>query len=175
MLELRLQGTTNLDVGLKLCHREVRRQCCILNSVHIDNMARNMEVIIIFFLVDDDKKEVETRHNWWADINVVAQGPCTVISASKRISCSQDRGTSIERGVDASFCDRDSLLLHSFMDSNLIFDIHLVELIDTADSMISKHQGTSLDAEFTCLWVLAHRSCQTCCIRGLTRAVDCTR
>ena len=73
MLELRLQGTTNFDVGLKLCHREVRGQCSILNSVHIDNMARNMEVIIFLFLVDDDEEEVETRHNWRADIDVVAQ------------------------------------------------------------------------------------------------------
>ena len=156
MLELGLQGTANFDVGLKLCHSEVRGQCSILNSVHIDNMARNVEVLIILFLVDDDEKEVETRHNWRADINVEAQRSRAVISTSKRIGCSQDRGTSIERGVDASFCDRDGLLLHSFVDSNLVLDIHLVELINTADAVVSKHQGTSLDTEFTCLRILAH-------------------
>ena len=156
MLELRLQGTAHLDVGLKLRHSEVRGQCSILNSMHVDNMARNVEVIIFLFLVNDDEEEVEAGHNWRANINVVAQRPRAIISASERISCSQDRGTSVEGGVDASFCDRDGLLLHSFVDSNLILDIHLVELINTTDSVISKHQGTSFDTEFTCLGILAH-------------------
>ena len=156
MLELGLQGAAHFDVGLELCHCEVRGQCSILNSVHVDNMARNMEIFIVLLLVDDDEEEVETRHDWRADINVVAQGPRAIISTSERISCGQDRGTSIEGGVDASFCDRDGLLLHSFVDSNLILDIHLVELINTADSVIGKHQGTSLDTEFSCLRILAH-------------------
>ena len=156
MLELRLQGATHLDVGLELCHSEVRGQSSILNSVHIDNMARNVEVLIILLFVDDDEEKVETRHNRRADINVVAQGPRTIISTSERISCSQDRGASIERGMDASFCDRDGLLLHGFVNSNLVLDIHLVELIDTADSVISKHQSTSFDTEFTCLRILTH-------------------
>ena len=154
MLELGLQGAAHLDVGLELCHSEVRGQSSILNSVHVDNMARNVEVLIVLLLVNDDEEEVETRHNWRADVNVVAEGPRAIISTSERISCGQDRGASIERSVDASFCDRDGLLLHSFVDSNLVLDIHLVELIDTADSVIGKHQGTSLDTEFTCLRIL---------------------
>lgn len=156
MLELGLQGATHLDVGLELCHSEVRGQSSILNSVHVDNMARNVEVLIILLLVNNDKEEVETRHNWRANINIVAQGPRTIISTSERISCCQDRGASIERGVDASFCDRDGLLLHGFVNSNLVLDIHLVELIDTTDSVIGKHQGTSLDTEFTCLRILTN-------------------
>ena len=170
--ELWLQGTTHLDVGLELRHREVRGQCCVLNSVHVDNMARNVEVLVFLFLVNDDEEEVEAGHNWRADIDVVAQGPCAIISTSERISCSQDRGTRIEGGVDASFCNRDGLLLHSFVDSNLILDIHLVELINTADTVICEHQGTSFDAELTCLGILTHRSSQTCCIRGLSTTVD---
>ena len=40
------------------------------------------------------------------------------------------------------------------MDSYLILDIHLIELIDAAHSVISEHEGTGLDAEISCLWVL---------------------
>ena len=66
--------------------------------------------------------------------------------------------------MDAGFRNRDGLLLHSFVDGNLVLDIHLVKLIDAADAVIRKHQGTSFDAELTCLRILAHRGGQTCCI-----------
>lgn len=48
------------------------------------------------------------------------------------------------------------------MDSHLILDIHLIELIDTADTMVSQHESAGFNAEFTSLWVLEHRCCQTC-------------
>ena len=154
--ELWLKGSADFDVSLELLGGKLWVEGLILIFMHGHDVLCNSEVIFIVLLINNDEEEVETRHNWRADINVVAQGPRAIISTSERISCGQDRGTSIERGVDASFCDRDGLLLHSFVDSNLIFDIHLVELIDTADSMIGKHQGTSLDTEFSCLRILAH-------------------
>ena len=161
MLELGLQGAAHFDVGLELCHCEVRGQCSILNSVHVDNMARNVEIFIVLLLVDDDEEEVETRHDWRADINVVAQGPRAIISTSERISCGQDRGTSIERGVDASFCDRDGLLLHSFVDSYLILDIHLVELIDTTYASIRENKSTTFKDKLASLRVLSDVNCET--------------
>jgi hypothetical protein len=50
-----------------------------------------------------------------------------------------------------SFGNRDSLLLHSFVDSGLIFGVHLIKLVNAADSIISQHQRTGLNAVLTSL------------------------
>lgn len=63
--------------------------------------------------------------------------------------------------MDSSLCNRDGLLLHGFVNSDLVLHVHLVELIDAADAMVGKHKGSSLDAEFTGLVVLPHGSGQT--------------
>ena len=40
------------------------------------------------------------------------------------------------------------------MDSDLILDVHLVELIDAADTVIGQHESSCLDAEVSSLRVL---------------------
>ena len=71
--ELRLQSATHLDVGLELLHAEVRVQGCILKSVHVDDMPGDVEVIIVFFLVKNDKEQVKSGHNGRRDVHVVPQ------------------------------------------------------------------------------------------------------
>ena len=125
-------------------------------------MSGDFKILLVFLLVVDHEEQVEARHNRWGDVDVVAEGLGTIVSTSVGVSGSQDRGTSVESCVDASLSDRDSLLLHSLVNSNLILDLHLVELIDAADAVISEHESTSLNAELSSLVILAHRSGQTC-------------
>ena len=61
------------------------------------------------------------------------------------------------------------------MDRNLVLNIHLVEFINAADSMISKHKSTCLDAELSSLKVLPHRRGKTSSVGCFTAAVDGTR
>ena len=77
--------------------------------------------------------------------------------------------------MDTSFGNGDGLLLHGLVDRDLIFHIHLIELINAADAVISEHQSSSLNAELTRLWVLPHISRQACGRRGLTTAIDGSR
>ena len=58
------------------------------------------------------------------------------------------------------------------MNGYLVLDIHLVKLIDTADSVIGKHQSTGLYAKLASLRVLAHAGSQTCCVACLAATVD---
>ncbi len=58
------------------------------------------------------------------------------------------------------------------MNSGLVLDIHLIKLIDAANTVIGKHQGTSLNAELSSLRVFTHRGCQTGRVRGFTTTVD---
>ena len=140
--------------------------------MHVHDVSGDREVILILLLVEDDEEEIETGHDWSRDVYVVAERLGAVVPSSDRVCSSQDRGASVERGVNASLGNGDRLLFHSLVDSHLILDVHLVELINAADAMVSEHKRTSFDTELTSLWVLAHRCSQTSRIGGLTATVD---
>lgn len=59
------------------------------------------------------------------------------------------------------------------MNCDLILNVHLVELIDATDTMISKHQGASFKTILSSLRVFADIRCQTSCARSLAAAVNC--
>ena len=40
--------------------------------MHVDDMLRDVEVIFIVFLVEDDKEEVEARHDRRRDVHIEA-------------------------------------------------------------------------------------------------------
>lgn len=135
-------------------------------------MSCDMEVVFVVLFIKDDEEQVETRHDWGRDVDVVAERLGTVIPTSDWIGSSQDRGTGIERGVDSCLGDRDGLLFHSFVNGNLILDVHLVELVDAADTMVGEHECTCLDAELTRLIVFTDGSRQTSSVRRLSTTVN---
>jgi hypothetical protein len=60
------------------------------------------------------------------------------------------------------------------MDCNLIFDVHLVELVNAADSVIRKHQCTCLNTVLAGFGVFAHTCSQTSRTACFATCVDCT-
>lgn len=85
---------------------------------------------------------------------------------------SQDRRPRIESGMDSRLRNRNCLLLHSLVDSRLVFWVHFVELVDATNSVVSQHQGTSFDAKLSCLSVLAHTCRETGCCACFARSVN---
>jgi len=63
--ELRKQGSGELDVGLHLLHREIWVESGVSESMHIDNVLGDMEIIFIILLVKDNKEDIESGHDWW--------------------------------------------------------------------------------------------------------------
>jgi hypothetical protein len=74
--------------------------------------------------------------------------------------------------MDTCLGDRDGLLFHGFVDCDLVLRVHLIELVNAADTMVSKHEGSGLDAELASLRVLQHTSRETSRRGGLTRGID---
>lgn len=58
------------------------------------------------------------------------------------------------------------------MDSYLILDVHLVEFIDAADTVVCEHQSTSFDTELSSFRVLQDTSGETSSTGSLTTGVD---
>lgn len=40
--------------------------------MHVDDVACNLKVLLVLLLVEDDKEEVETRHDRGRNVDVVA-------------------------------------------------------------------------------------------------------
>lgn len=74
--------------------------------------------------------------------------------------------------MDARLRKRDGLLLHCLMDRHLVLDIHLVKLVDTANTVVSEHKRARLDAKVARLRVLNNARSQTGGAGRLSAGVD---
>ena len=74
--------------------------------------------------------------------------------------------------MDTGLGERDGLLLHCLMDSHLILDVHFVELVNAADSVIGKHESSCFDAEVSSLRVLQHTGSKTSSTGCFSTCID---
>ena len=58
--------------------------------------------------------------------------------------------------LNTSFGDGDCLLLHGFMNGHLVFGVHLVKLVDAANTIIRQHQRSSFNHKLMRLLILKH-------------------
>jgi hypothetical protein len=173
--EHRLLSLANFNVGLKLLFCEVLFHLVSAEAVHVDDMASDLVILLVVFFVKDNEEKVKARHDRRRNVDVLSKGFVAIVAAMHRVGCSKNASASIKSGMDASLSNWNCLLLHGLVDSCLIFDVHLVELVDTTDSVVSQHQGTSFDTVLTSLNILANRSCQTSSTRWFSTCIDCSR
>jgi hypothetical protein len=67
------------------------------------------------------------------------------------------------------------LLFHRFVNSDLVRDVHLVELVDSADAVVRQHQRAGFDGKLARLFVLDDGGRETCRGGSLAGGVDGTR
>ena len=60
----------------------------------------------------------------------------------------QDDKPHLEAGDDAGLADADALLLHGLVYTGPVLVVHLVELVNQADTLVSQHQGPGLQRPF---------------------------
>jgi hypothetical protein len=65
-------------------------------------------------------------------------------------------------------------LFHGLVDGHLIFDLHLIELVDAADSVIGQHQRSCLDTHISIL-VSSYTGSETGRTGGLSVSVHTSR
>ena len=102
MREVRVEIAAEFDVGLHLIKLEGWLQGVILQSMHIHNVLRNVIVLVIILIIEQQKEYVETGHDWSRDVHVETQGLRAIVSAILRVGSSQDRGPGVQSCMDAS-------------------------------------------------------------------------
>lgn len=133
----------------------------VLEPVHIDNVFRDIQIRLLVAFIQHNEEQVETTHDGGGHSDVRAKGLLAVVAATDRIRRSKNGGTRVQRGMDAGFGNRDRLLFHGFVNGNLVGNVHLVELVDSADTVVSQHESTSFDGEVASLFVFHYGSRQT--------------
>lgn len=107
-------------------------------------MVGEAPILGLSLLVEDKINEIESGEESWRQLNVLNHTEFRVVLRVDRVGSGEDGRASIECANDASFSYRDSLLLHGFVKDCTRVVVHLVELIDTADTAIRKDQRTTL-------------------------------
>lgn len=147
------------DVSLQLLGAELRPNCFVPKSMYVDNVHRELLIRLATTLVQNDEEEVESTHDGSAHGNIGAQRDLAVVSSPNRVGCSKNTRACVECGLDTGFGYGDCLLFHSLVDCHLIRDVHLVELVNGANPVVRKHEGSSFDSKLASLFVLDDRSC----------------
>jgi len=122
------------DVPLQLLGAELRLDGLVAVHVHVDDVLCQVAVYGLVGFVPDHEEQVESAHDGGAEVEVRAQRRLGVVPAADRVGGGEDGGASVEGGVDACLGDRDGLLLHGFVDGDLVADVHLVELVNAANA-----------------------------------------
>lgn len=77
----------------------------IAQTMHIDDMAGDVNIDILVALVQDHEEQVETGHDWCGHGHIGFEAHLSVITPADRVSSRQNRGSSIEGGLNAGFGD----------------------------------------------------------------------
>lgn len=128
---------TVADVSLHLLHWDLRLDLLLdAPAAHVDahDVPRDSLVPAPLMLVTDDEDHVETGQDGRLEVDVFAGRLHVVVPAEDRVRGRQDGRSRVEDGGDAGLSDRDGLLLHGFVDGDLVADVHLVELVNAANA-----------------------------------------
>ena len=155
------EGPGETDIPLKLFSAELGLDSLVTKLVNADDMLCQVTVDLLVALIENDEEKIETRHNRRGHVDVGTKSCLAVVTTSNGVGSSENTCSSVESGLDTSLGDGDSLLFHSFVNSNLIGDVHLVKLINGTNAVVCQHQSTSLNSELSCLLVLDNRCRET--------------
>ncbi|KAH3664119.1 hypothetical protein OGAPHI_004833 [Ogataea philodendri] len=135
------------------------------------NVLGQSLVIFSAWTVQNQKEHVKSRQKSSWKIDIFVWRHLGVVSSVKRVSSCQNRCPGVQGGGDSSLGDRNRLLLHHFVNSSPVRLLHLVELINTADTIVGQHQGTSFQNHLVGDWVSHHGCSQSDSRRTFTGSV----
>lgn len=105
--------------------------------MNIHDVPRDIQVRLRITLIKYDKEQVKPAHDGRTHRHISPQRFLAVVPPANRVGRCQDRCPRVERCVDPSFRDGYGLLFHGLVNSDLVADVHLVELVDGADAVVS--------------------------------------
>jgi hypothetical protein len=140
--------------------------------MNVDDMLRQMQIDLLVALIQHNKEQIEPRHDRRTHRDVRPQTHLPVVPPPYRVRRRQDGRSRVEGRLDARFGDGDRLLLHGFVNGDLVGDVHLVELVDSADTVVGEHECAGFDGELAGFFVLDDGGGETGGGGGFAGSVD---
>lgn len=158
---LRVERSRESNIALQRLGAIFRVDCLALEPMHVDDMPCNVLVHHRIAFIENHKEQVEAAHDGRAHADIRLQACLSIISPSNGVRRCENGRTRVQRGVDPRFGDGYGLLLHRFVDRDLVGDVHFVELVDSANPVVGEHERPGLDGEFAGLFVFHDRGGET--------------
>ena len=108
-------------------------------------MVGKTSVRSLRLLVQDQVDQIKSGQKRRWELNVLDHGKLRLIFGVDGIGGGKNGCTGVKRADDTSLGYRDGLLLHGLMENDTRIVVHLVKLIDTANSTVRQDQGTGLE------------------------------
>ncbi|EDK39765.2 hypothetical protein PGUG_03864 [Meyerozyma guilliermondii ATCC 6260] len=143
-----------LDIPRESLSRKRRIDGFVTQHVQIHYMRCQSGIDSLVTVVQNHKKQVESRHNRRRHIQVGPQSQFAIVASSHRICSCQNRSSGIQRSVDSCLGDGNGSLFHGLVDRNSVADIHFVKLINGTDAVIGQHERSGLNGVFSAFLVL---------------------
>lgn len=140
--------------------------------MNMNNVLGQLDVSFKTRLVQEDKKKIESAQKTVGKIDILMGGFSQIVFSINRIGRSQNRASRVESNRNPSLGNRNSLLLHYFVQSDSIVLLHLVEFVNAADSLISQNKGSGLQVDLPSFSVLIYGCSQPHSRGSLSSGVD---
>ena len=106
--------------------------------VRVDHESSESIVVVFADFILNDGEEVESGKNWGSQVDIVVEIEGHVVGTFQGVCGRYNTASSLETSIDSCFRNGDSLLFHSFVNGGSILIIHLIKLIDQADTFVSQ-------------------------------------
>lgn len=104
--------------------------------MHICNVLCEPLIIIPVRFIQNQEHNIESGQEGSGQVDVFYWRSLGIVPSIQGISCGEDGSACIKGGGDTSLGDGDGLLFHDFVDSCSVRFLHLIEFIDTADTIV---------------------------------------
>ena len=129
--------------------------------VRVNDEGGQLVVLVLVHFVTDDGEQVESRQDRVSQVHIIIEVELRLVNTADRVSGCNNRAASLERRNNTSLGDRDGLLLHGFVDRGSVLFVHLIELIDEADTLIGKDKRATFEGPLTRDRIFMYTGCQT--------------
>ena len=140
--------------------------------MRVDHEGSQSVIVVLADLVLNHCEQVESGEDGSGQVNVVIEVEGHVIGSFERVCGCDHTASGLETGVDTCFRNGDCLLFHGLVDGGSVLIVHLVKLIDQADSFVSQNQSTCLKRPLLSDRISVHSSSQTHCTSSLSGSID---
>lgn len=112
--------------------------------MHVRNVMSQSLIVLPRRRVENQEQDVETGEKRGRQVDILDRRDLGVVSTVKRVRRSEDRSTGVQGSRDSGFRDGDRLLLHDLVNRGPVRFLHLVEFVDTTDTVVRQNKSSSL-------------------------------